>query len=115
MASGGERAKALLSLALRTYQYELQPDLPADKRYAAAMTGNAMGIALRALQHPAPETRLLERIGGDDARDLAALARALRTGDISDTTHGALRDALVDHVTAELAITNPHFLKRRAA
>lgn len=115
MASGEERAKALLSLALRTYQSELQPDLPAAKRYAGAMTGNAMGIALRALQHPAPEARLLARLGGGDVRDLTALARAIRTGAVSDATHGTLRDALMDYVTAELAVTNPRFLKRRSA
>ena len=115
MASSGDMAQGLLSLALRTYQAELEPDLPGAKRYVSAMTGNALGIALRALQNPAPEARLLERIGGDEARDMAALASAIRAGTVSDATHGTLRDALETYLAAELAITNPRFLKRRSA
>lgn len=115
MAEDGRMAEALLEVALETYRDEIQPDLPSASRYAGAMTGNAIAIALRSLRQPDAAARLVERIAADEAGDLASLARAIRAGTVSDTTHGHLRNALMEYLEGELAITNPRFLERRSS
>lgn len=106
-----QKAAALLDVSLATYREEIQPDLPSDKSYMAAMVANAIGIAQRRLSADDPAETLLSAL---DVETLGNLARDIRSGAINDETHEALAEKLLDYLTAELQITNPRFLKRRA-
>lgn len=110
MGTNTDKAKALLEIALNTYQDDIRPGLDKDKRYTGAMIANALGIAERRLEHDDPTDALVRDLGADD---LAALAKAIRAREIADTTHDGLARHLREYVRAELAITNPGFLKRR--
>jgi hypothetical protein len=110
MADGTQKAAALLEIALAAFRDEIQPGLEKDKRYTGAMVANALGIAERRLTHDDPEAALVERFG---AESLAALARSIRSCDISGASYPALAQELLDHLRADLAITNPRFLARR--
>jgi hypothetical protein len=110
MGDGANKAAALLDIALATYKDEIQPGLEKDKRYTGAMIANALGMAERRLTHDDPEAALVERFG---AESLSALAASIRSCDISGASYPALAQELLDHVRAELAITNPRFLARR--
>ncbi len=103
-------ARALIDIATETFVEEVMPNLPAEKRYTAAMTANAFSIARRRLSHPDPGASLLISLGVDK---LDALASALRTGETVNTPEKQLRQNLLTYLEAELAITNPRFLGRR--
>ena len=105
-----KQAEALLTIALETYAQELVPELPPEKRYTGAMVASALGIAQRRLSNPDPGDALLESL---DAQNLKALAKALRSGEMSDASRPGLADELLKYLEAELAITNPKFLERR--
>lgn len=113
MSSTGTRAEALLATALAAYRAEIMPALPPEKRYLAAMIGNALDIAARDLDdgNERAETALLDQLlpGGT----VAELAAAIRSGAISDITHRELRTLLKGHIEAELAVRNPKFLSAR--
>jgi len=61
---------------------------------------------------PAPDAgkTLARALGADSPQDLAS---AIRAGEISSRTHPDLAQTLLEHVRAELQITNPRFLSRR--
>ena len=110
MTEQTKKSEALLDIALVSYKEEIQPGLPSEKRYTAAMIANALGMAQRRLESEDPGKALLTELGGETLHDIA---RDIRAGAISDETHGGLADTLLDYLTAELHITNPRFLKRR--
>ncbi len=116
MAEGNELARQLLEIAAKTYRAEILSEISGPKRYTGAMIGNAVDIAERALERADPATALLVEVFGDEAdqmaNDLSGLAKAIRSGEISDSTHDGLRRALNDYVTAKLEISNPRFLRR---
>ena len=106
-----QKAAALLDVSLATYREEIQPDLSSDKRYTAAMVANALGIVQRRLESHDPGKALVRELGGET---LQGVARDIRSAAISDATHAPLAGKLLEYLTAELQITNPRFLKRRA-
>jgi hypothetical protein len=106
---------ALLAIALETYRSEVLPALPQDRRYAGAMAGNALEIALRGLQADAGERALLDAVYGKGKGTIAALARDIRLGRIDDARQSSLRALLKDHLRRELAVRNPRFLASRKA
>lgn len=110
MSEATHKAGDLLALALGTYRDEIRPAVPKDRRYAAAMVANALGMAQRRLSEPDPDARLAETLGVDSA---AEAAQAIRRGAISDASHPDLAGILLDHARDELRITNPRFLERR--
>jgi len=105
--------RALLDTALETLQQEILTDLPADKRYAGAMTANALAIASRHLKGENPAQDLLAYIGSEPGTDVDALAKAIRNGRVSDASHPELLPRLIDMLEAELRQTNPRFLANR--
>jgi len=105
------KAKALMDVAAETYTSEIMPALPSEKRYAAAMTANALGIAQRSLSHPDPAEALLTELR---AQSLDELSATLRTGETGDKEGKVLQTKLLSFLEAELAITNPRYLKRYA-
>ena len=106
-----KQAEELLAIVLSTCRDEILPGLAANKRYTLAMIASAIGIAERRLTHGDPAKALLEAL---DADSLEALARAIRSGGISDASHDRLSTHLLAYLQAELAISNPKFLARRA-
>ncbi len=110
MSGAMKQAEALLAIVLSTCQDEILPGLAANKRYTLAMIANAIGIAERALTHADPGDALVTAL---DVESLEVLARAIRSGRISDTSHEGLGAHLLAYLQAELAITNPKLLARR--
>lgn len=106
-------SRALIDVALETLQQEILADLPAEKRYAGAMTANALAIASRRLTGQNPARDLLAYVGGEPGADEETLARAIRNGGISDTSHPDLLPRLMEMLEAELRQTNPRFLANR--
>ena len=108
-------ADTLLELALTTLREEIAPDLPVDKRYAAAMVANALEIARREVTTDA-DTPLWPLL--DELYDLEVvgspkqLAADIRSGKVSEATTPGLGKSLLGAVAAELAIRNPRFLKK---
>ena len=102
-------------MALSAYRDEILPTVPAEKRYLAAMIGNALEIAGRDLDDGIKRagTELLDAVlpGGT----IPGLAIAIRENHVSDATHPNLRRHLLDFLEAELAIQNPKFLAARKA
>ncbi|GAB4226772.1 MAG: hypothetical protein Kow0032_04950 [Methyloligellaceae bacterium] len=105
-----DEARALIEIALATFREEIQPGVGKEQRYTAAMIAHALGIAARMLAAPDAGETLARAMGTDSPGDLA---RALRTGSISCRTHPDLAQRLLEHVRAELQITNPRFLAGR--
>ena len=105
------KAKALMDVAAETYTDEIMPALPSEKRYAAAMTANALGIAQRRLSHSDPAEALL---AGLNAKSLDELSARIRAGDEKRKEEKNLQTTLLSFLEAELAITNPRYLKRYA-
>ena len=110
MGPGLAKAEDLLDIVLSTCRDEILPGLIDNNRYTLAMIANAIGIAQRRLSHAGPAEALVEAL---DAESLENLARAIRSGRISDATHDRLGAQLRTYLEAELAITNPKFLERR--
>ena len=115
MSARGKGAEALLALAIETLKAEINPALPADKRYAAAMIANALEIARREVDaaEDAHELVLLDAFYEDGDGTLQRLASDIRKGEIGEDNHSDLRQKLRAHLIAELKIRNPRFLQSR--
>lgn len=122
--------EALLETARGILRDELLPALPAEKRHAALMIANAMGIAIRQLQHgdaaDRAELDALRRILSLPAADGEAqgpnlrpllidgnrrLAEWIRTGraDVG-APHQAVREHLFKVTRQKVAESNPKYL-----
>ncbi|MEZ5818964.1 MAG: DUF6285 domain-containing protein [Hyphomicrobiaceae bacterium] len=108
-------AEALLDLVAEVFKSEIAPALPPEKRYLAAMMGNAIDISRRemALEEEALTFQLLDRFYEDGDGTVAQLARDLRSGAVNDATHPDLRARLKAHLANELKVRNPRFLAAR--
>jgi hypothetical protein len=108
-------AETLIELAIDTLRRELQPSVPADKRYTAAMVANALEIARREILADAESAQweLLDAIYDDGEGTLQQLAADIRSGKVSAKTHPDLPDKLRALVVAELKVRNPRFLTSR--
>ncbi len=115
MAARGKDAGALIGLAIETLKNEINPALPADKRYAAAMVANALEIARREIEsaEDAAELALLDAFYEDGDGTLGQLAKDLRANEFSDKTHPDIVERLAAHLVAELKVRNPRALKGR--
>jgi hypothetical protein len=110
-------AEALLDLVAEAFKGEIAPALAADKRYLAAMIGNALDIARRemAVEEEALAFQLLDHFYDDGDGTMQDLAREIRSGTVSDKTHADLRARLKAHLANELKVRNPRFLSGRGA
>lgn len=108
-------ANALLDLAIETLKSELAPVLPADKRYAAAMLGNALDIARREIagESETADFALLDAVYPDGDGTMEQLAKDIRAGQVSARTHPDLPKLIRAQLIAELKVRNPRFLKSR--
>lgn len=115
MLAKGKNAESLLDLAIETLKSEINPALPPQKRYAAAMVANALDIARRDVvaAEDADELKLLDAIYEDGDGTLKQLATDIRKGDVTEDMHPDIRERLRAHLVAELKIRNPRFLKSR--
>ena len=109
-------AEALLDLIAEAFKAEIAPALPADKRYLAAMIGNAVEVSRRelAVEEEALAFRLLDYVYDDGDGMLPQLAKDIRSGAINDATHPELRARLKAHLVEELKVRNPRFLATRS-
>ena len=105
------KARALMDVAAETYTDEIMPALSSERRYAAAMTANALGIAQRRLSHSDPAEALLAEL---NAQSLGELSVRIRVGCAKKKEEKNLQTTLLSFLEAELAITNPRYLKRYA-
>ena len=110
-------AETLIELCVHTLRRELQPNVPADKRYTAAMVANALEIARREILTDTETAQwdLLDAIYDDGEGTLQQLAADIRSGKVSADTHPALPAKLRALVVAELKVRNPRFLKSRSS
>lgn len=108
-------SESLLALAIKTLRTEIQPVLPAERRYELAMTVRALEIARREIQaeSDAATWQLLDTIYDDGEGTLDMLSADIRTGKVSDETHPELRGLLERFLLSELEIRNPRALKQR--
>lgn len=108
-------AEALLDLVQDVFKSEIAPALPADKRYLAAMIGNALEISRRelAVEEEALTFSLLDAFYEDGDGTMAELARDIRSRQINDETNPDLRARLKAHLVNELNVRNPRFLASR--
>lgn len=108
-------AEALLDLVAEAFKGEVAPALPPEKRYLAAMIGNALDIARRELaqEEEALAFQLLDHFYDDGDGTMQQLARDIRSGAIGDATHGDLRARLKAHLANELRVRNPRLLSAR--
>ena len=111
MSNPSQTSRQLLEIAMKTYRSEILDGLEGSNRYVGAMIANAIDIAARGLAADDPDQHLSDLQQGDFDAD--ALAKALRSGEVSEQSHAGLRDTLVANVRARLAINNPRFLKSR--
>lgn len=108
-------AETLIELAVNTLRGELQPSLPPEQRYTAAMIANALEIARREILTDGETARwqLLDELYPSGDGDMKRLALDIRTGKVSTgkvpDLHQRLRAILVE----ELRVRNPRFLKSR--
>ena len=112
MSERSSKAQPLIDVATDTFVDEIMPSLPAEKRYASAMTANALSIARRRLTHDDPAEALLQAL---DAENLTTLAASLRAGELQGHPASEIAERLLVYLEAELAITNPRFLEQRKA
>jgi len=110
-------AEALLDLASEALRNEIAPSLPADKRYLAAMIGNALDIARREMagEAEAATFALLDAVYDDGDGTLAQLAKDIRAGKVTDQSYADLRKRLKTQLMSELAVRNPRHLKAMQA
>ncbi|MFV0296356.1 MAG: DUF6285 domain-containing protein [Hyphomicrobiaceae bacterium] len=108
-------AEALLDLVAEVFRTEIQPSLGGDKRYLAAMMGNALEIARREIgvEDEALDFELLDAFYDDGDGTMQQLATDIRSGTISDATNPDLRGRLKAHLANELKVRNPRFLASR--
>ncbi len=108
-------AETLIALATETLKAEIVPDLPAEKRYAAAMIANALDIARREITtaDEAPLWAILDSVYDDGDGTPQQLAADIRAGKIGEKTHPGLGAKLRNVLIAELKVRNPRFLRSR--
>lgn len=108
-------AEALLDLVAEVLREEIAPVLPAEKRYAAAMMANALDIARREILGEAEvaEFQLLDAVYDDGDGTMARLAKDIRSGTVTATTHPDLVRLLRAELIAELKVRNPKALAGR--
>ncbi len=109
-------AETLIELAIATLKSELQPALPAEHRYTAAMLANALEIARREIVTDGQSERwnLLDSIYPEAEGEMKQLAADIRSGKVNSKKHPELAERLKALVIEELKISNPRFLKTRA-
>lgn len=108
-------ADALIELAIETLRTEIAPGLAPDKRYAAAMIGNALEIARRDVESEVETAQwdLLDPIYDDGEGSVRQLAADIRSGAVGEAKHKDLRRKLRALLVAELRVRNPRFLTSR--
>jgi hypothetical protein len=108
-------AETLIELAVETLRSELQPVLPSEHRYTAAMIANALEIARREILMEGETARweLLDEVYPQGDGDMKQLALDIRSGKVDGTKVPDLRKKLRAILIEELAIRNPRFLKTR--
>lgn len=108
-------AEALLDLVAEAFKSEIAPSLPPEKRYLAAMIGNALDLSQRemAQEEEALAFQLLDHFYEDGDGTLLQLSRDIRSGVVTETTHKDLRARLKSHLANELKVRNPRFLTSR--
>lgn len=108
-------AEALLDLAAEALKGEIAVAVPADKRYLAAMLGNALDIARREISGEAEVAAfaLLDAVYDDGDGTPRQLAADIRTGSVGDATHADLRRRLREALIGELKVRNPRYLAAR--
>lgn len=110
-------AETLIELAVETLRGELQPNVPPEQRYTAAMIANGLEIARREIVTNGETARweLLDELYPDGDGDMTQLAIDIRSGKVNAAKmpdlHSRLRAVLIE----ELRIRNPRFLKTRLA
>lgn len=108
-------AETLIELAVETLRSELQPVLPSEHRYTAAMIANALEIARREILMEGETARweLLDEVYPQGDGDMKQLALDIRSGKVDGTKVPDLRKKLRAILIEELTIRNPRFLKTR--
>lgn len=108
-------AETLIELAVDTLRGELQPSLPAEHRYTAAMIANALEIARREILTDGETARweLLDELYPEGDGDMKQLAVDIRSGKVNTAKVPDLHDRLRAILVEELRIRNPRFLKSR--
>ena len=111
----GVSAESLVDLVVQTLKSEIRPAIAADARYALAMSVRALEVARREMlaDREAAQWDLLDHVYDAGEGTMAGLARDIRRGQVTDTTHADLRERLIRHLTAELEVRNPQVLKAR--
>ena len=108
-------AETLIELAVETLRSELQPNLPPEQRYTAAMIANALEIARREILTDGETARweLLDELYPDGDGNLRRLAEDIRSGAVNAVKTPRLHEHLRAILVEELSIRNPRFLKTR--
>ncbi|MCL4764600.1 MAG: hypothetical protein KJZ80_00020 [Hyphomicrobiaceae bacterium] len=108
-------AETLIELAVATLRRELQPVLPPERRYTAAMIANALEIARREILTDGESARweLIDHLYPEGDGDLRWLAADIRSGKVSAAQVPGLHERLRAIVVEELRIRNPRLLKSR--
>ena len=108
-------AETLIELAVETLRGELQPALPPEQRYTAAMIANALAIARREILVDGETARweLLDAAYPEGDGDMRRLAEDIRSGKLGASRMPDLAVRLRAVVIEELRIRNPRFLKSR--
>ena len=84
--------EALIDLAVQILKSDIRPNVPAENRYALAMTISALEIARREWLNDPESTQLelLDAIYDDGDGSLDKLSRDIRNNTINDQTHPEL-------------------------
>ena len=108
-------AETLIELAVEALRGELQPSLPPEHRYTAAMIANALEIARRDILTDGAPARwdLHDELSPAADGDMQQLALDIRSGKVSTTNVPDLHQRLRAILVEELRIRNPRFLKSR--
>ena len=108
-------AETLIELAVETLRRQIQPVLPSEHRYTAAMIANALDIAGREILMDGETARwnLLDEVYPEGDGDMKKLALDIRSGKVNAKTVPDLHKKLRAIVVEELTIRNPRFLKSR--
>jgi hypothetical protein len=106
-------ADTLLELSLATLRNDIEPHLPADKRFALEMVANAIEISRRELaaDTESPLWELLDELYEPGEGSPKQLATDIRSGTVSETKTPGLGARLLKMLEAELAVRNPKFLQ----
>jgi hypothetical protein len=113
-----EDLAGLLDTARDSLRNEVQPAVPPELRYPAAMVANAMAIAARGLAiggeiEARQRTTLAALYGESRALSLGQLerrlARELRAGGFDQEREERIRAALIACVLARLELSNPEY------